>query len=481
MHVFTHILRHIRKIILAGLIIGVAGAVGCTSNKAYRITTDPKLVCDCGKEDCSGDSAEFCETRVIEKYDNFDLAFIEFTDRGNLFSRERYQKVISHIETTAKNNTVLVVVYVHGWKHNASYDDSNVSRFRDALKILSAPQQGQDVVYGRRLIGVYLGWRGLSLSVPGLKELTYWDRKTVAQHVGNGGVTEVLLRLKHASVGNGGREAESPIEDVYVIIGHSLGGAIVFTALDEVITDQMITASQCDQVTNIDCPDNTGLAHVTMLINPAIEANEGLHLKELAISDYPENMLPLLHVVSTDADTSNRTWFPLGQKLAMLTWKKTEFERDYGESSRHRLSEAELGSTTIGNYTAFHTHRLTRKDEGKGPWSFQSCDISKCETNGDKRKGRIAQGVNSPLRFVYTDRHFMENHNDIFNSAVVAYIAASVEEFRLRTKRTPLGGCTESGRFSMDDCIGQYLEIVSKGCNDDKYRDRYPQFCRDKR
>jgi hypothetical protein len=48
----------------------------------------------------------------------------------------------------------------------------------------------------RQVVGIYLGWRGGSVSVPFAKELTFWARKGAAPRVGHGSVTEVLSRLE---------------------------------------------------------------------------------------------------------------------------------------------------------------------------------------------------------------------------------------------------------------------------------------------
>ena len=47
----------------------------------------------------------------------------------------------------------------------------------------------------RKVLGVYIGWRGNSSDLPILKHLTFWGRKRTADKVGLRGVTEALLRL----------------------------------------------------------------------------------------------------------------------------------------------------------------------------------------------------------------------------------------------------------------------------------------------
>ncbi len=94
------------------------------------------------------------------KGENYDLAFIEFSDRGNLFNREKYNEVVNYIsEQKDTEDGVAVFVYVHGWKHNASNEkNGDVQNFRKVLKIASETNKSK-----RKVIGVYVGWRGIRI------------------------------------------------------------------------------------------------------------------------------------------------------------------------------------------------------------------------------------------------------------------------------------------------------------------------------
>lgn len=73
-----------------------------------------------------------------------------------------------------------MVVFIHGWKHNAGRDDGNVASFNKALANLAS----SGVLGKRRLVGLYVGWRGKSMHGLYSENLTYWDRKAVAEEVG---------------------------------------------------------------------------------------------------------------------------------------------------------------------------------------------------------------------------------------------------------------------------------------------------------
>ena len=84
----------------------------------------------------------------------------------------------------------------------------------------------------RKILGVYIGWRGDSISIPYINTTTFWDRKSVAQEVGLQGVTEVLVRLEQiVNVKIAQENIPRPQNSRMVTIGHSVGGAVLFTAL----------------------------------------------------------------------------------------------------------------------------------------------------------------------------------------------------------------------------------------------------------
>jgi len=172
------------------LLASVFVVAGCTSNAPFR----SQGLTDCNNGDC--------DEAFIEHHESYDLAFVEFTERGNVFRRENMQAVIDHVASFAKQVPedpeagVLAVVYVHGWKHNASPSNNNVASFKGLLEKTAKLTNGGP----RRLVGIYVGWRGLSLDVPVVMNLSYWDRKEVAHQVGKGGVTELLLRLENAVI-----------------------------------------------------------------------------------------------------------------------------------------------------------------------------------------------------------------------------------------------------------------------------------------
>jgi len=169
---------------------------GFTPLVQYRTDYDPCV---------SADPRRDCVHRAIQEWPagadtpGFLLTLVELDDQGQLFDRGQLDAVLAHIGHVSARQDFLAVVFVHGWKHNAQEGDDNLDHFRQVLARLAATEQALSAAQGvaaRKVIGLFLGWRGLSVSAPLAVELTFWDRKNTAQKVGHGGVTEVLSRLE---------------------------------------------------------------------------------------------------------------------------------------------------------------------------------------------------------------------------------------------------------------------------------------------
>ncbi len=204
--------------------------LGCTQNLPYR--TDPAASC----LDITCDTSAW-----LEHHQGFDLAFVEFTERGNVFKRSHMNQVLEYAEELAETDTgTAVVVFVHGWKHNAKATDDNVLDFRWLLQKTAKLRAKGRLPKSRKLLGIYIGWRGLSLNLEPLTNVTYWDRKQVAHQVGKGGVTEFLLRLERMVIDPNDSENEN--KNLLLITGHSFGGTIVLSSLNEGLLVRVLAA-----------------------------------------------------------------------------------------------------------------------------------------------------------------------------------------------------------------------------------------------
>lgn len=394
------------------------------------------------------------------------LAILEFSERGNLFDREKLKALIEH---AANDQDTLAIVFVHGWKHDARESDPNLESFRTMLAAL--PQRPH-----RNLLGVYIGWPGRSLEVPVLEELTFWSRKAVAAEVAKGGVTEVLLRLERALV-------RPDADNSLIVVGHSFGGAIVLGALNEVFLDRLAYADPIPDDANgqpqsaapsqegcirrgpkdlcdgAPCVLSRRFGHGVVLLNPAIEANQILQLKEMVAERcFPRNQAKLLHVISTAADTATHRYFPIGQALSGWQWTDSDLDRVYREKHM-KLSESALSTAAVGNFGPFWTGRMQRQNGIYNYCSFALNNAKACpDESAQEPVNLIPTRTYEPLSFVYTDETFMKDHNDVFNPRVTAYLRAIAMEAAER-RLPPERRCEQPWRFhcavrDASSCLG---------------------------
>jgi pimeloyl-ACP methyl ester carboxylesterase len=427
-----------------------------------------------------------CDHTTIEHHDAFDLAYVEFTERGNVFDRARMQHVLDHVAQRAQSPAgVTAVVFVHGWKHNARAHDPNIDDFGGLLESVAA----NAAVSRRPIVGIYVGWRGLSVTAPGIKELSYWERKAAAEQVGRGGVTELLLRLERAVT-----DDDAPNKNLYLVVGHSFGGAIVLSALNQILLERVVAArpaKDCAAIGSCACVESRPFGHGVVLLNPAIEANQAFQLKQVVSQQcFGPNQVRLMHVISSDADRATNKAFRTGQTLDMVSWKETDL--DWQADGRNlRFAEFELDTITVGNFTPFQTGQLCdaslplpdRRPECRLDGRPQSCletssdrrweyisyvGDEKCVPESD-RPQHIPVASNEPLAFIQTDDAFIADHNDVFNNNVIAYLAAIVAEARFKRARAVSGsahdehfrpGCiTAEQEFEFGPCFEAFQGV----------------------
>lgn len=193
---------------------------------------------------------------------------VRVADQGTLVCPMEAKRLMDHLEQTSAE-PVTVVVYVHGWQHNVK--SPHRMRFEALLAklVTDRPETSPN-----RIVGVYLSWTGQTfLSV--FKRVSFWDRQETLSDVAQGGVREVLERLR---VWRYGLNAALPaaaatpphVSRLLVVIGHSFGGAIVFRALSQsffgIVADGRALRPPADTV---------------LLINPALPAYSYLPLHEM--------------------------------------------------------------------------------------------------------------------------------------------------------------------------------------------------------
>jgi len=399
-----------------------------------------------------------------------------------------------------------IVIFVHGWHHSAAPDDRNVISFRRLLehaavaeKALCIERRGHFPEYAhgtdghgsavcddaeqvpvwlkkRRVVGIYLGWRGDSIVGSYIENLSIWDRKLAAETVALGSVQEFFSRIHsfyqdHDCHTEQSRyrltgELANCVDVRLLTAGHSFGGLITYRALAPRLM-MGIAETDTDHGTATGAAATTahaggthrssayavGFGDLTVLINPAFEATRFEPLAQAAVarryvvadqSSKQRAQLPLLIVATSRTDGATGTAFPLFRRFS------TSFERASG-------AERSTNIRTIGWETRYKTHEIkvepsvnacnttgdmnfTLRLAAEAQWSenqrsaqyasFNDRTLALCDSlvlssehrtwsvgNGDRRPPAYM-----PLWIVQADKTVIDGHNDFLNDHFVDFI-----------------------------------------------------------
>ncbi len=280
----------------------------------------------------------------------FSMNFVEIDEQGVLANRDQANAAVEEASRDEVGGSY-VIVFVHGWHHNASTDDGNVRGFYDALALVSRWNPK------RKVKGVYIGWRGDSLPIKGLRYLTFWDRKNTSDEVGRGGLLEFLLRLER-----GVKSAEHNGRNKLLVVGHSFGASVTFNALAHLYLGRFL-----DGVHALDAKQRFhGYGDLVVLINPAIEAmrympfQSALDYYSRPTSkpklDFSHETRPVLVVLSSQSDNATRIAFPAARFISTALEAHSTISATRSPDEKGRYSEWNMDRDTVGNFAGFQTH-----------------------------------------------------------------------------------------------------------------------------
>lgn len=434
------------------------------------------------------------EHSSVEYYQNFTLGILEVTDDG-VVNPSQKEQVFKMLGNELANGGILVV-FVHGWHHGARTCDRDLCCFRTVLNTLKVARERRyaDEVKGQRVVGVFIGWRGESVTVKKLNTATIWDRKDKAEFIGRGAAKELLLQIN--------RDIWQPkSEDITMVtVGHSLGGALVFEAAKETLSGNVsdienqnlkeyrVARANCDRElawnANVKAR-RLGFGDLIVLVNPALEAaeytafdNDLYDASKKAWSreqltraslpydknqPYPANQLPVLIAVASQADSAVGTIFPISRTVLFPFKPAVLFH-----------SDQRLG---IGHYGPHITHHLgyadpltkeEREERNPREQARKECDctmqtpdvmraigtpldLSKTDQHfgaNDKYSLKLTEArrkrgwdVNSPYMVIEAEPKIMAEHSDIFNEYFVGFLATFMDAYYQKFERPDRAPC----------------------------------------
>jgi len=310
---------------------------------------------------------------IIEDYGNYLIGYAEFDDQGWSYAQDAQLEALrSRLKLDLANSAYddmdfAVIVFVHGWHHNAHENDCNVQEMRQMVHLASerfeaAYHEGK-LQRKRRVFGIYAAWRGESVDADLLRYTTVIDRRDAAEKVAKGSIRQLLANLHEQEIAARANSTRTTAADratrMYTtVVGHSFGGLIVFNGLSQELIDEL--TAECT-------PDHSIAAAASLervwpdevvLINPAFEASRFEPLNRLAESAAAcarPRMLPVLTVVTADNDKWTGPVFTVGRRVLTL------FEGYDTSTPETRAREKDANIHAIGFVDRYRTHRLCLK------------------------------------------------------------------------------------------------------------------------
>jgi hypothetical protein len=341
---------------------------GCVPTAPFRtvwnaaVTTAPPADCEAA---ASRNGSTAAQLPNHERTQAYDLYYVEFDEQGLLYPRSQPNVGIAscHIEALIRDLEGLVqtqpglsiIVYVHGWKHNAADTDDNVKTFRQLLfdaALVELAKQRDFNLPPHRVVGIYVSWRGKSLTLPEpFLSLTFWDRKATAQHVAEGESRVLFARLR------GFYELQNSIAPPYqgekrvllILMGHSFGGLILLEAVSQSLITSLFEYDATPGQENV----IPRFGDMIILANPAVEALRYTPLHRAAAAQrYIRYQTPIFVSVTSTADWATGIAFPVGRGVdTLLETTLSDEERD-------------ADRRTMGHMDPYITHQLSMRSDG---------------------------------------------------------------------------------------------------------------------
>ncbi len=195
------------------------------------------------------------------------IGYFEFNEAGLPYDAALHAALLSKIEQQAAlseqaERPLLLIVFIHGWLHNAANDDSNVVSFKELLQQVQADEDISEVGSRRNVVGLYIGWQAKSSSSDLVNLLSYKRKKELGIETGRASVTRLLEQLYDIRQKNE--------RNRMVSVGHSFGGGLLFSATRE----QLIGAAMSETGTQ-----RKAYSDLVVLVNPAMAPRQNPPVK----------------------------------------------------------------------------------------------------------------------------------------------------------------------------------------------------------
>jgi hypothetical protein len=431
---------HVWLMALATLLFVLSGCVG---NRPYRLGG----VAD---DQYAGQKPAFEETTIGEGK-TYRLSFVEFDEKGDFWDRRQLGQSSRKIARAGK--PVLLVIYIHGWHHNAAdrkpggKNPGDVETFRCLLSELAASESTRRL----QVHGVYIGWRGRLFQGP-LDYISFLDRKNAGTRVAGTPITETIFELIRQA------RKESPYSKC-VVIGHSFGALVLEKAMAQALAGNVLSQDAQSGGQPFNAP-----ADLILLVNSAAESIYAKELSDMFVRTAHRGQVsaerPLLISITSETDSATGSWFPVGTFLPnIFAQRRYRWDEKYNKLSGN-VNQHDYLTSTPGHNRRLFTHEIVPLDRSLSiPTSrLGSCSDSNpaFEENLQHSRGHIfatgdqatpgkfywwtveKSGLNpvSPYWIMQVPRQIIDNHSPIFTPEGRAMMAAL---FRMTNPKNELG------------------------------------------
>ena len=389
------------------MIASIGFLMACVHLGPYRVAEKP---CQLDDEACNASANE-----LYRSAGNGSVSIVELDDQGRPAKSEQIAWAEKALSRYDKADHLAVLVFVHGWHHDARQNDKNLREFVKAVDQLQTTAS----TLKQTVHGIYIGWRGESISVPGVNVLTFWDRKNSAHEVGET-ATDIFLRLDSAA---------RAVDATRVYIGHSFGGAVVYSALNQLMIERSMRMQGLAEAER-SADARRSVAELVVLVNPAFEAMKTVPLVPLT-SGFAA-CRPWLVSFTAENDWATGTTFPAGRFFNTLFESYADITVDANDPTLRNLSERRLDYTALGHMTELQTHDLSQHAvgaESKGMAAYKTG----CDSNASIALGSTVLTPRKPnanrLSFwnVYVeDDQIIDGHNGIWKPIFVEALSELV-------------------------------------------------------
>jgi hypothetical protein len=312
---------------------------GCVGNQPYRLG-------GIADDTYANQKAAFEEVPVLGDR-SYRLSFVEFDEKGDFWDRRQLGRASQRIRSG--NKPVLLVMFIHGWHHNAAdrppggKNPGDVETFQRLLSELAVSQSTE----GLQVHGVYIGWRGRLVQGP-LDYLTFLDRKGAATRVAGTPVTETIFEcIRQARKYRPGSKC--------VVIGHSFGALVLEKAMAQAMAGTLLAQDVQSRGQSFYAP-----ADLILLVNSAAESIYAKEMKDLLTRTKHRGTVtpdrPLLISMTSKSDSATKGWFPFGTFFPNLfAHRRYKWDNKYDNAS-HNVDQHDYLTSTPGHNPHLWSH-----------------------------------------------------------------------------------------------------------------------------